>query len=294
MVQMERLIDSGKAKLGLNIPPGFGRKLVRRDRAAVQAIIDGTNSSSATIIQGYINQINFTYANNFLQKRIELLGINLRDLDLLDINTRIWYNPELKSIRFMVPAIFAQVLMLISMILTTVSIVKEKEKGTLEMLVVTPLRPYELILGKLIPFALVAFTDLTIVFLAATFWFGIIPKGSVLLLFSLGAVFMLTGLGLGVFISTISRTQRQAMMTNVFILAPSFILSGFIFPIANMPYVIQAITYLIPLRYFLVIVREIYLKGNGLRYLWHQALPLLIFGLALLGMSILRFRKKIE
>ena len=292
--QMAGLIDSGKAKLGISIPVGFGRKLVRGDPAPVQAVLDGSNSSSATIIQGYINQITFMDASAYLQNKLDRLGINAKEMDLLAVNTRIWYNPELKSIYFMVPAIFAQILMLVSMILTTVSIVKEKEKGTMEMLVVTPLRPYELILGKLIPFALVAFMDIILIFLAATFWFGIIPKGSVILLFSLGAVFMLTGLGLGVFISTISRTQRQAMMTNVFIMAPSFVLSGFIFPIASMPYAIQALTYFIPLRYFLVIVRDIYLKGNGMGYLWPQVLPLFIIGAALLLFSIMRFKKKIE
>ena len=292
--QMAGLIDSGHAKLGINIPPGFGKSIVRGDPAPVQAILDGSNSSSATIIQGYINQITFMDASTYLQKKMSRLGISARDLELLDVNTRIWYNPELKSIYFMVPAVFAQILMLVSMILTTVSIVKEKEKGTMEMLVATPLKPYELILGKLIPFALVAFVDIILIFLAASFWFGVVPKGSVLLLFALGAVFMLTGLGLGVFISTISRTQRQAMMTNVFIMAPSFVLSGFIFPIAGMPYAIQAITYFIPLRYFLVIVRDIYLKGNGLRYLWPQVLPLFVIGAGLLTLSIMRFRKKIE
>jgi len=292
--QLAGLIDNGKVKLGLSIPADFGKKIVRGESAPVQAVLDGSNSSAATIIQGYINQITFIDANTYLRGRLSRRGFSAADFALLDDNIRVWYNPELKSIYFMVPAIFAQILMLVSMILTTVSIVKEKEKGTMEMLVVTPLKPYELILGKLIPFSLVAFMDIILVFLAATFWFGIFPRGSVLLLFSLGAVFMLTGLGLGVFISTISRTQRQAMMTNVFIMAPSFILSGFIFPIANMPYPIQAITYFIPLRYFLVIVREIYLKGNGLKYLWPQVLPLLVIGVSLLTMSITRFRKKID
>ena len=272
-------IDSGRAKLGLRIPVNFGRKIVRGETAPVQAILDGSNASSATTIQGYINQINFR---------------NQRNASLLDTKVRVWYNPELKSINYMVPAIFAQVLMLVSMVLTTSSIVKEKEKGTMEMLAVTPLRPYELILGKLIPYALVAFFDMTLVFLVATLWFDIQLKGSVLLLFSLGTLFMTTGLGLGVFISTISQTQRQAMMSNVFIMAPSFILSGFIFPIANMPLPVQLLTLILPLRYFLTIVRGLFLKGIGFNYLWPEVWPMALIGTALLLFSVLRFRKKIE
>jgi ABC-2 type transport system permease protein len=287
-------IDSGRAKLGLRIPVDFGKKIVRGETAPVQAVLDGSNASSATTIQGYINQINFRSQDQYLTDRLSRAGFSALNASPLDTEVRVWYNPELKSINYMVPAIFAQVLMLVSMVLTTSSIVKEKEKGTMEMLAVTPLRSYELILGKLIPYALVAFFDMTLVFLIATLWFNIQLKGSVLLLFSLGTLFMATGLGLGVFISTISQTQRQAMMSNVFIMAPSFILSGFIFPIANMPAPIQLLTLILPLRYFLAIVRGLFLKGIGLNYLWPEVWPMGLIGLILLSLSILRFRKKLE
>ena len=282
--QITALLDNGSVKLGLNVPAGFGKKIVRGESADVQAILDGSNSSTASIVQGYISQINFTYAENILPGRLEPV----------DLNLRVWYNPELKSINFMVPALFALVLMMVSMLLTTSAIVKEKERGTMEMLIVTPLRSYELILGKLIPFAIIAFLDITLIFLVATLWFGIAIKGSVLLLFVLAGLFMTTGLGLGVFISTVSQTQRQAMMTLTFLLAPQFILSGFVFPIINMPKPIQYLTLIIPLRYFLSIVRGIFLKGIGIKYLWNDVWPLIILGSAILILSVVRFRKKLE
>jgi len=287
-------LDSGRAKLGLRVPVNFGKKIVRGETSPVQAVLDGSNASSATTVQGYINQINFRDLNQYLTDRLARAGFGSLNTNLLDTEVRVWYNPDLKSINYMVPAIFAQVLMLVSMVLTTSSIVKEKENGTMEMLAVTPLRSYELILGKLIPYALVAFFDMTLVFLVATLWYDIQLKGSVLLLFSLGTLFMTTGLGLGVFISTISQTQRQAMMSNVFIMAPSFILSGFIFPIANMPLPIQLITLVLPLRYFLAIVRGLFLKGIGLNYLWPEVWPMALIGTTLLLLSVMRFRKKVD
>lgn len=292
--QIAYYLDSGRAKLALRVPVDFGRRIVRGETASVQAVIDGSNSSTASIVAGYISQINFGAAQTVLQQRLARSGSPGNLLRLFNVNTRIWYNPDLKSMNYMVPAIFATILMMVSMILTSASIIKEKERGTMEMLVVTPLKPYELILGKLLPFALVAFFDITLVFLVATLWFSVQLKGSVLLLFSLGLLFMLTGLGLGVFISTISQTQRQAMMTTVFLIMPQIILSGFIFPIANMPQLIQWLTAVIPLRYFLEIVRSIFLKGSGFRYLWHDIWPLVVFGTIILSLSILRFRKKIE
>ncbi|MBN2057892.1 MAG: ABC transporter permease [Candidatus Saganbacteria bacterium] len=292
--ELTALIDGGEAKLGLHIPPDFGQKLVNDQGTAVQALIDGTNSSTASIVQGYASQINFNNANAILEQRLAKTGLSASGSELLDVQQRIWYNPELKSINFMVPAVFAQVLMIISMILSASSIVKEKESGTMEMLAVTPLKPYELILGKLLPFAIVAFIQIALVYLVADFWFSVPLKGSIFLLFGLGGLFMMTGLGMGLFISTVSQTQRQALMTNNLILAPQMTLSGFIFPIANMPWFIQLLTYFIPVRYFLVIVRDIFLKGTGLNYLWPQVWPMTLIGVLLLAFSILRFKKKLE
>lgn len=280
------LLDSGRAKLVLHLAPDFGKNIVRGQPAGVQAIIDGENSASATIISGYINQINFENTSAILRVRLARRGLALQ--------TRVRYNPEMKSVNFMVPAIFALILTIISMLLTAFSIVKEKERGTMEQLIVTPLKPYELILGKLLPFTIVAFLDITLVFLVATLWFKVPMHGSVFLLFTLGAIFLTAGLGMGVFISTISRNQRQAMLSALFVIIPSMILSGFIFPIANMPVAIQLVTYFIPVRYFLSIVRGLFLKGIGMKYLWVDTWPMLLIGVFLLAFSIVRFRKKIE
>ncbi len=288
------LLDSGRAALVVRIPKDFKKNLISGDSADVQTIIDGSNSSNATIILGYMDQINFINSNAILKDRLNKAGINAGGFSPLELQTRVWYNPELKSLYFMVPAIFAQILMMISMMLTMFSVVKEKEKGTIEQLMVTPLMPYELILGKLIPPVTVAFLDSIFAFLVAIFWFRVPIHGSALLLFVLGLIFSLTGLGIGLLISTVSRNQRQAIMTNTLFMSPQFILSGFIFPIASMPIIIQALTHLIPLRYFLIIVRGIFIKGIGMKYLWSEVWPMLIFSAVILWLSVARFKKKLE
>jgi ABC-2 type transport system permease protein len=241
-----------------------------------------------------MNQINFTKSNAVLRDRLNKAGAGSKDFTPFSLETRLWYNPDLKSLYFMVPAIFAQILMMISMMLTMFSVVKEKEKGTIEQLMVTPLMPYELILGKLIPPMFVAFADSIFAFLVAILWFRVPIHGSALLLFVLGIIFSITGLGIGLFISTISRTQRQAILTNSLIMSPQFILSGFIFPIASMPVLVQIFTHLIPLRYFLIIVRGVFLKGIGMKYLWSEVWPMVFFSSVILALSVSRFRKKLE
>jgi len=292
--QLAALLDKGKAKLGIRLPHKFGQKIARGEQADVLMAIDGTNASQATIIQGYVGSISYQAGADIFAHRLAMKGQQLFLQPLFDMRTRIWYNGDLESRNFFVPGIFAQLLMLISMILTTSSIVKEKTRGTMEMLSVTPLRPMEVIMGKLIPFAAVAMFDVVIVFLIATLWFQVPMRGSVLLLFLLGAVFLTAGLGTGVMISTFARNERQAGMANLLVTAPQMILSGFIFPIANMPLFIQFITFFIPLRYFLNIVRELFLKGTGITYLWVEVLPLALLGVVILTVSVLNFRKKIE
>jgi ABC-2 type transport system permease protein len=292
--QIDDLMNHDRAKLSLHIPAGFGEKIVRGETAPIQAILDGTNSSAATIIQGYVNQISFINAKKIMEEQLARRGVGLRSMELLDLQTRVWYNPELKSVNFMVPAVFALIIMLQSMYLTSWPIMKEKVKGTMEMLMSTPLKPYELILGKLLPAVIVAYLDVALAFLVAILWFKIPMQGSVLLFFALSGVFLLSGLGIGIFMSTISSSARQLIMAGLFVVLPSQIISGFVFPIANMPKIIQPITYLIPVRYYMVIVRGIFLKGIGLKYLWSETWPLLVFGSVLLTLSILRFRKRIE
>jgi ABC-2 type transport system permease protein len=193
----------------------------------------------------------------------------------------------------MVPGVLSMILFLVTMMLTSMAIVKEREIGTLEQMVVTPIKSRELMLGKTIPYILIGFVNMILVLLVAVFWFGVVPSGSIPLLFALSGVFIFTSLGLGLFISTISYTQQQAMMSTFFIMLPSIILSGFIFPIANMPRVIQYITYAIPLRYFLVIIRGIFLKGNGFSVLWPQVAVLAVFGMVIFGAAALRFKKRL-
>lgn len=285
--EIQWLIDSDEADVGIHIPYDFATRIVRGDTAQVQADIDGSNSSFATIVQGYLMQINFANAQSLMADRMG------SSAGLFDLRLRIWYNPDLKSVNFMVPSIFAQLLLIISMMLTASSIVKEKEGGTLEMLSVTPLKPFELILGKMLPFAILSIIDIALVLLVSTFWFGVPLRGSVLLLFLLGGVFLLSGLGLGLFVSTMCETERQASMTNNIVTAPMFMLSGFTFPISNMPWAIQLITYLMPTRYFLNIVRNLFLKGVGMKYLWVDTWPLLILGITLILLSVARFRKRL-
>jgi ABC-2 type transport system permease protein len=208
---------------------------------------------------------------------------------------RILYNPTLASRNFMVPGVLALVLMIITTVLTSLSIVKEKERGTLEQLIVTPITPGQLIIGKLAPFVLISLVVITLVLAASLVLFGLSVRGSLLVLYGLSLLFMLTTLGLGLFISTISRSQQQAMMIAVFFfIMPMVILSGFVFPIESMPRVIQAVTYVFPLRWYFVIIRGLFLKGVGLAELWKESAALAAIGLVVIAGSVLRFRKRLE
>ncbi len=286
-------IEQAKANIGLVIPRGFGRDLLARRPAELQVILDGADANTANILLGYTTQIVATRSEEILAHYTSLLrGVRV---GRIIPEPRVWFNPDLKSANYMVPGVVALVLMIITMTLTSLGIVKEKEIGTLEQLMVTPIRPHELILGKLVPFIMIGFVDMTIVLGLARFWFGVPLLGSVALLFALSALFILTTLGLGLFISTIAKSQQQAMLiAQFFFFMPFMFFSGFIVPIANMPTTIQYISYLIPLRYFLDIVRGIFLKGSDVRELWPQALALAAFGATILSLSILRFRKTLE
>ena len=210
----------------------------------------------------------------------------------IDMRTRIWYNPELRTANFMVPAVIVMILMLTTMLLTALSIVKERERGTLEQLMVTVVKPWELMVGKLLPFPLIGLLEVLLVTGLGVLLFKVPVQGSLLLLFALSAVFLLATLGMGLFISTLCRTQQQAMMLTMFIMIPNMLLSGFISPVANMPRPIQIFSYLLPVRYFMEIVRGIFLKGAGLGVLWPQATALAVIGLVLMAVSVMRFRKR--
>lgn len=288
-----RLLDAGRAQMVLSIERGFAKDLARNRTAHLQIILDGSDSMTAGIISGYVGGVVQAYSLKVAAQRLDRLRAAVPQVPRIDGRLRVWYNPDLKSVNYMVPGVVCMLLLVVTMILTSMAIVKEREIGTLEQLIVTPIKARELMLGKTVPFILIGFVDMTLVLAAAVLWFRVPIAGSVLLLFALAAVFLLTSLGGGLFISTVSRTQQQAMMTAFFFMLPSILLSGFMFPIENMPRVIQWLTYAIPLRYFLVIIRGIFLKGNGLAVLWPQAVVLLALGVGIMAMSALRFTKRL-
>jgi ABC-2 type transport system permease protein len=293
MQDVDDYIDNGKASLAVIIPRGMGRRLAGQRPVSLQIIVDGAESQSANIALNYATMIVGKYSRQILLERLSRAFPRVQ-LARVNPQVRVWYNPELKSRNFMIPGILGLLLMVVTSMLTSLAIVKEKEMGTMEQLIVTPIKPYELILGKLLPFLLIGFIDIVLVLVVATFWFRVPVKGSPVLLFGLTLVYMLTTLGIGLLISTISRNQQQAMLISMFFMTPTMILSGFIFPIENMPKIIQLFTYLVPLRYYLVIIRGLFLKGVGLASLWPETVSLLVLGLVILGLSILRFRKKLE
>ena len=290
--EVDPYIETAQARIALMIPEGFGDDLLAHRTTRVQVVLDGTDANTSTILLNYATQIITSYSQKVLAEySARIPGGVARVLP----EPRIWFNPDLKSANFMVPGVVALVLMLITMTLTSLGIVKEKEIGTMEQLLVTPMKPYQLVIGKLVPFTAIGFLDVIVVLALARFWFGVPMQGSLVVLFSLSALFILTTLGLGLFVSTIARSQQQAMLiAQFFFFMPFMFLSGFAFPIANMPKVIQPFTYLIPLRYFLEIVRAVFLKGAGLAELWPQALALFGLGIAIFSLSVIRFRKTLE
>jgi ABC-2 type transport system permease protein len=291
---IDHYIEDGDVWMALVIPPDFSSKLLAMRQTSIQLLADGSDANSANISIGYATQIIGKYSQSILvefTKRVPGMIAPAR----LNPEIRVWYNPELKSRNFMVPGVLAMVLLIITMTLTSLAIVKEKEIGTLEQLMVTPIKPYQLIIGKLLPFVLIAAIDVALVIIVARFWFGVPLRGSILLLLGLSGLFVLTTLGLGLFVSTISKTQQQAMMTaQFFFFMPFIFFSGFTFPIENMPRVVQYVTYLIPLRFYIDIIRGIFLKGVGIAELWQQVLALLILGIVILTLSFIRYRKKIN
>ena len=290
---VDALLDDGEVQAALVIPRGFAADLAADRTARVQLLIDGSDSMTAGMVAGYAGGVAGEYSARVAAERLERLRARVQRVPSVAERTRVWYNPELKSVNYMVPGVVSMILFLVTMLLTSMAIVKEREIGTLEQLVVTPISPAELIVGKTLPYIAIGFVDMLLVLALSSFWFRVPIAGSVALLFGLSTAFIFTSLGLGLFISTVSQTQQQAMMTTFFIMLPSILLSGFMFPIANMPRLIQHATLLIPLRYFLVIVRGIFLKGNGIAILWPQVAVLLGFGVAILGLSALRFRKRL-
>jgi ABC-2 type transport system permease protein len=290
----ERLILNGDVVLSLEIPPDFSRKLKKGDTATVQILVDGTESNAAMIALGYVSKILGDYSTSIMIHRLNREGrIGFEEAGV-ELEHRIWFNPNLESRLFYVPGVIASIAFLIPVILTAMAIVREKEIGTLEQIMVTPIRSWELIVGKTLPFALIGLLDVVMIALIGVFWFEIPLRGNPLVLLCGAVLFLVSSVAIGLFISTISSTQQQAEISTFFFTMPAFVLSGFAFPIDNMPGWIQPLTYTIPLRYFLVIIRGVFLKGIGLEILWPQMAALAGLGGAMILLSSLRFRKRLK
>jgi ABC-2 type transport system permease protein len=287
---LDRLLLQRQIDLGFIIPPDFSSQIRKRETAEVQILADGSMSNMASIRISYtmvlMDQFNMRLIRELYRKRI--------DYGEIDARIRTWFNPNLDSQYFYVPGIVAFLVMLLSLLFTSMAIVREKESGTMEQLIVTPLKPFELILGKTIPFIIISQAQMVLVIAFAILWFKIPMVGNAFLLLAATFIFLMSTLGIGLFISTVSKTQQQAMMTNFFFILPFFMLSGFVFPIANMPTVVQWLTYLNPLQYFLVIIRGIFLKGTGVNILWPQFLGLVILGGIVFPLAANRFRKRLD
>lgn len=299
--EIDPYLDRGEAWMAISIPPDYGRRVAGGRETAIQIVADGTDSNSTgvamgyaqTLIGGYIQDLASAAASTSAQGYGGQAGIPVGGL--VQPEVRVWFNARLESRDFMIPGIVALLLLVITTNLSAMAIVREKEVGTLEQLNVTPLARWELITGKLLPYAAIGIIDVILVLIVSIYWFQVPMRGSLVLLFGMCLIYLLSTLGLGLLVSTISKTQQQAMMTAIFFfLTPMMYLSGFIFPIENMPAWIQPLTYLIPLRYFLIIVRGIFQKGIGLEVLWPQAAALLAWGLAVLTLATLRSSKRLS
>jgi len=291
---VEPWLIAGRGEVALVIERGYGADLAAERTAHVQIIADGTNSNSAVVGLGYASRIVAAEGGELLERRLERLPEKERP-GRTDLRPRVWYNPDLKSRWFYVPAITALTLMLLTLILPSMAVVREREIGTLEQISVTPIQPWQLILGKLLPFGFIGLVNVCLVTAAARFVFGVPFRGSFALLLLLTLPFLVAMLGLGLFASTLVSTQQQAMMTSIFLLmVPMIYLSGLIFPIENMPHAIQVATYVIPLRYYNHVIRGLYLKASGLDVLWREGLILTGFGVLNLAVASLRFRKSLD
>ena len=288
VTEVDPYLQRGDAWIALSIPQGYGAAVHDRNPVALQVVADGSDSNSTTVALGYATALIGEYAAALAASAPPSTSA------AIDLRIRVWFNSQLESRFFMIPGVLALLLLLVTANLAAMAIVREKELGTLEQLNVTPLRRWELIVGKLLPYGVIAMVDVLLVTAVAVFWFEVPFRGSFVLLLATSLLYVICTLALGLLISTVSDTQQQAMMTaTFFFLTPMIYLSGFIFPIENMPQVIQYATYLIPLRYFLVIVRGIFLKGIGLPLLWPQAAALAIWGTVVLSLAVARSRKRV-
>jgi ABC-2 type transport system permease protein len=291
--ELRDLIDRSRITLALRIPKGFGAKIEANQPVPLQLILDATDSNTALIVAKYTRTILNDYAREMLHQTLKHLNLPNKLQTPVVIEPRAWLNPNLESKNAFVPGVIAMVVMLVSLMLTALSVVREREIGTMAQILVSPLSPLEFLSGKTIPFILISLVDVALITLMGVFWFEIPFQGSVAVLFIGTLAFLLSSVGLGLLISTTCSTQQQAVMAGTFVLTPAILLSGLIFPIANMAVIFQYITYANPLRYFIVIVQGVFLGGRGLAALWPQMAAMAGLGVVFLGLSIIRFRGRL-
>jgi len=290
--QFKEMLDTGKARVALNIPSDFAKKLVEGRTPVLQVIVDGSDPTTAASALSYINGIIQQYFSGI---RVQSTVKGRSPAGPVDLLSRVWYNENLRSLNFYIPGLISSILMMLAAALTSLTIVSEKEQGTMEALVASPVRKNELMIGKILPYIILAFWDVILVTVIGKYWFGVPIKGSYLLMLSCSTIFLAGALSIGLLFSTIAKTSQEAMqMALLATMLPSIMLSGMVFPIENMPKIVQLVTYLVPARYFLEIMRGIFLKGVGISYLWGDIIPLTIFTIILMEICIRSFKKRIE
>ena len=292
--EIRTLIESGKARAAIIIPPDYNTRLAKGDAQAA-FILDGSDPTSASTAYSAALLIGQSHSTQLMMENLQRAGVNTDRLQQpLEIRTQVWYNPDLVSNYFMIPGVIGMILFAITSILTATSVVRERERGTIEQLIVTPIRPWELILGKVTPYVILALINTFEVLAMGHWWFGVPIRGSLTLIVATSGLLLLSGLGIGLFASTMANTQQEAMLTVWMTLLPSIFLSGFFFPLEAMPAVLRWFSAIIPLRYYLVIIRAVMLKGSGLDSIWMETLALFAFGVVILVAASLRFRKRLD
>ncbi|MGD8604324.1 MAG: ABC transporter permease [Anaerolineales bacterium] len=292
--EIQTLIENGQARAGMIIPPDYGQSLLAGETATVAFVLDGSDPNVASTSLSAAELIGQVHSTEIIVQRLERRGLTGAFEPAVEVESRVWYNPDLESSVFMVPALIGMILQLLTSMLTATAIVRERERGTIEQLIVTPIRSWELVVGKLTPYIILSFIDMIEVLVVGTLWFDVPIEGSLTLLLILSGLFLVGSLGIGLFISTVAKTQQEAMMLSYFTMLPTVFLSGFFFPLAAMPPVLQWISHVIPLRYYLIIIRSVLLKGVGASALTGEIVALAIFAVVLMGGAALRFRKRLD
>ncbi|MCS7055953.1 MAG: ABC transporter permease [Thermoflexales bacterium] len=291
--ELRRLIGEGRARVGLIIPPDYGTQL-QRGAAQVAFILDGSDPTVASTALAAAQLIGQAHGTQILAERLAARGVALSLTPPVEVRTQVWYNPDLEAAHFMVPGVIGMILYALTSLLTATAIVRERERGTIEQLIVTPIRPWELIVGKMLPYVSLALFNTVEVLAIGAWWFGVPVRGDLWLILGISVIFLMTSLGIGLFASTVAHTQQEAMLTVWMTLLPSIFLSGFFFPLEAMPQVLQWLSYAMPLRYYLSIIRSLLLKGVGFAEIQGDVLALTVFGLVIMTAAVVRFRKRLD